>query len=612
MYKMSQKKLSRATTAKADFASVVSPAPKPRQVSAQSLKIRIDDLKTFSPLTENQKTFFESYKNGDYFIALLGSPGVGKAQPLDAKILTPTGWILMGDIDVGNTVIAADGTPTTVTGVYPQGEKDIYEIKFHDGSTTRACGDHLWKVWFTKDKNRTNRQQPHVISTDEIAEILEADINVAVDLYIPPAGEDTILPLPPYLLGALLGDGGLTHHISFTSADEEIVERVGLLLEGDYKLVKRSEIEYSITIPRVTGVANQLNNYKTVLDQMGLYGKKSSEKFIPFQYMLGSLKQKFELIRGLMDTDGTVDKRGIPSYTTTSQQLALDIQQLVWSIGGIASISTRNPTYTYLGEKLVGAKAYTLNIAFKCPKDLFHLNRKKDRARVMHADGRVTLRRRVQSIHLVSTEPAQCIMVDHPDHLYVTDNYIVTHNTFLAVYKALEEVMDKGNGFERVTIIRSAVQVRDVGYTPGSLDEKMAIYEAPYIDICRTLFARNDAWSRLQEQGYVKFMSTTAIRGVTIDNSIIIVDECQSMSWHELNSVISRCGHMSKIIFVGDLKQNDLLKNKHDVSGLSQFLEVAQHMKEFTKITFTPDDIVRSSLVKSWIIACENFDKGAK
>jgi predicted ribonuclease YlaK len=184
--------------------------------------------------------------------------------------------------------------------------------------------------------------------------------------------------------------------------------------------------------------------------------------------------------------------------------------------------------------------------------------------------------------------------------------------TFLAVYKALEEAMDKGNGFEKVTIIRSAVQVRDVGYTPGTLDEKMAIYEAPYIDICRTLFGRNDAWSRLQEQGYVKFMSTTAIRGVTIDNSIIIVDECQSMSWHELNSVISRCGQMSKIIFVGDLKQNDLLKNKHDVSGLSQFLEVAQHMQEFTKITFTPDDIVRSSLVKSWIIACENFDKGAK
>ena len=135
----------------------------------------------------------------------------------------------------------------------------------------------------------------------------------------------------------------------------------------------------------------------------------------------------------------------------------------------------------------------------------------------------------------------------------------------------------------------------------------MAIYEAPYIDICRILFGRGDAWSRLQEQGHVKFMSTTAVRGITIDNSVIIVDECQSMSWHELNSVISRSGHMSKIIFVGDLKQNDLLKNKHDVSGLNQFLEVAQHMPEFTKIIFTPDDIVRSSLVKSWIIACEKF-----
>jgi predicted ribonuclease YlaK len=111
----------------------------------------------------------------------------------------------------------------------------------------------------------------------------------------------------------------------------------------------------------------------------------------------------------------------------------------------------------------------------------------------------------------------------------------------------------------------------------------------------------------LKEQGHARFISTTAIRGISIDNSIIIVDECQSMTFHELSSVISRVGHRSKIIFIGDLKQNDLIKSRNDVSGLSQFLEVTKVMDEFTKITFTPDDIVRSSLVKSWIVACDKL-----
>ena len=180
--------------------------------------------------------------------------------------------------------------------------------------------------------------------------------------------------------------------------------------------------------------------------------------------------------------------------------------------------------------------------------------------------------------------------------------------TFLAMYRGLEEVLDKSNPFERLVVIRSAVQVRDQGFVPGTLEEKMALYEAPYIDICDTLFSKPDAWQRLKEQKYVKFLSTSAIRGITLDDAVIIVDECQSMTWHELNSIISRCGYRSKIIFVGDLKQNDLVKQKNDVSGLGEFLRVARTMKEFTEITFTPDDIIRSSLVKSWIIACENLE----
>lgn len=179
--------------------------------------------------------------------------------------------------------------------------------------------------------------------------------------------------------------------------------------------------------------------------------------------------------------------------------------------------------------------------------------------------------------------------------------------TFLAMYRGLEEVLDRSNPFKQIVVVRSAVQVRDQGFVPGSLDEKMEIYETPYKEISETLFGRSDAWDRLKEQGYARFISTTAIRGISIDDAIILVDESQSMTFHELSSVISRVGHRSKIIFIGDLKQNDLIKSKNDVSGLKEFLNVARHMDEFSEITFTPDDIVRSSLVKSFIVACDKL-----
>lgn len=177
--------------------------------------------------------------------------------------------------------------------------------------------------------------------------------------------------------------------------------------------------------------------------------------------------------------------------------------------------------------------------------------------------------------------------------------------TFLALYRAIEEALDRSNPFKQVVVVRSAVQVRDQGFVPGTLEEKMEIYEVPYKEISETLFGRSDAWERMKEQGYTRFISTTAIRGISIDDAIIIVDESQSMTFHELSSVMSRVGHRSKIMFIGDLKQNDLIKSKYDVSGLNEFLQVARHMDEFTEITFTPNDIVRSSLVKSWILACE-------
>jgi phosphate starvation-inducible protein PhoH len=182
-----------------------------------------------------------------------------------------------------------------------------------------------------------------------------------------------------------------------------------------------------------------------------------------------------------------------------------------------------------------------------------------------------------------------------------------TGKSFIALYKSLEECMDKGNSFNRVLIVRSAVQTRDVGFLKGSLDEKTSIYEDPYIQICATLFGKPDAYQRLKEQGYVEFTTTTAIRGMSFDNSIVILDEMQNCIFGELDTILTRIGHQSKIIFVGDLSQNDLMKKSSEVTGLPQFLRIAETMDEFCRIHFTSADIVRSSLVKSYIIAKETL-----
>ena len=183
-----------------------------------------------------------------------------------------------------------------------------------------------------------------------------------------------------------------------------------------------------------------------------------------------------------------------------------------------------------------------------------------------------------------------------------------TGKTFSALYKAIEEVLDKGNTFEKIIVVRSAVQSREIGHLPGSVDEKMDIYQQPYRQICETLFGRRDAWDRLEEQGHIEFISTSFIRGMSFDNAIIIVDEMQNMTFEEIDTVMTRVGNQSKIIWCGDYRQTDLNKRKNDVSGLLKFFDIAYHMGAFTRIEFTPDDIVRSSLVKDYILAKLKFE----
>jgi phosphate starvation-inducible protein PhoH len=177
-----------------------------------------------------------------------------------------------------------------------------------------------------------------------------------------------------------------------------------------------------------------------------------------------------------------------------------------------------------------------------------------------------------------------------------------TGKSFISLYLALREIMDNKNSqYKKIVIVRSVVPTRDMGFLPGSNKEKAKVYEAPYYAICTELFGRGDAYDILKQRNMVDFISTSFIRGLTLNNCIIVVDEIANMTLHELDSIITRVGKNCRIIFSGDFRQSDFTK-EHEKNGLTEFMKIINHMKSFTFIDFKQDDIVRSGLVREYII----------
>lgn len=175
-----------------------------------------------------------------------------------------------------------------------------------------------------------------------------------------------------------------------------------------------------------------------------------------------------------------------------------------------------------------------------------------------------------------------------------------TGKTFISLYLALKEVLSNNSDFKKIYLVRSVVPTRDIGFLPGNQKEKVKAYEAPYYAICTELFGRADAYEILKAKGVIEFVTTSFIRGTTLSNGIIIVDECQNMTFHELDSVITRVGNFCKILISGDFRQTDLRKGEK--SGIQEFMNILDNMGCFEYVEFDEDDIVRSGLVKEYII----------
>lgn len=523
-------------------------------------EIQLDDLRQAPALdlTPIDQNFFadmgvvdedgEPWKVRDYQIQLvnellsngggvgIAGTGAGKALALDAKVLTPTGWRLNGDLKPGDTVITPKGKDSTILDVFPQPAKQLYRVTFHDGSSVECCGDHLWQVKFPKHLHKAWTED-RIVSTTDIMDFLNhkqsglhTPGNVSIPLVDPIEYEAEHHLIDPYTLGVLIGDGTLLHNATtITSKDVEILNRVedslGFL---DVRLLHRTRYDYAIVKTQKQNSFPPSPNLLTErLTQLGLSGKRSYEKNIPSQYKHGTVEQRFELIRGLLDTDGTVDKRGNISFTTVSEQLSKDVQEVIWSLGGTCTITSRTPTYTHKETKQSGRVAYTCFIRHLTPSRLFSLERKRTRARNIHADGRVELTRRVVSIEPTEKKRSQCISIDDSEHLYITDDYIVTHNTSMCAALTLT--------YERANNCKSIIIVPDKNLSEQTIEAydffkvDVGVYGGDHKDLDHQHVV--STWQALKN-------NPTLIQMF----DVIIVDECHGLRGDVLTKLLTEYG----------------------------------------------------------------------
>ena len=375
----------------------------------------------------------------------------GRAQPLFTKVLTPAGFRPIGDLRVGDFVIGSDGRETEVLGVYPQGFKEIYRVYTQDGSSTLASGDHLWSVYTHADRRRG--RPARVLQTKELLGNLRAAHQHRYELPLlssPVDFESRPVPLDPYALGLLLGDGcfSCTATPGFTTADPELAEALGRLIPG-IEPRRKSDIDYVLNRITTPGEVITIENPVTgAMRRLGLIGAKSNTKFVPDDYLFNTPDVRLAVLQGLFDSDGDPvpqqERTCRIQFTTVSDRLRDHVVFLVQSLGGVAYARTRpaqvrKPGLARGRDVHHRADAHILDIRLPEGVAPFRLARKVAK---YGATGGGRPMRFVHRIEPAGTEEAVCIQVAAEDSLYVTEDFLLTHNTLNDAFIILDEAQN--------------------------------------------------------------------------------------------------------------------------------------------------------------------------
>lgn len=364
--------------------------------------------------------------------------GFGKALPNDSMIPTPDGWRAVGDIKVGDYLFGQDGKPTKVLSVFPQGMKQVWNVYFKDGRVVPCCEDHLWEYYNAgtkEDKLLVNSAKEIYERAKELGGFYSWGFRYSVRLNKPVEYSHKELYPDPYVMGALLGNGSFRYAktqkgLSYSSEDEEMPNRIASLLGDGIIAKKNSRFNYNYTFKSINNLSHNLWVQEILKNYPELWMTKSGDKFIPNDYLKSSVEQRWNLLQGLMDTDGTIYDSGALVYFTVSERLKDNVVELCRSLGMSTSVTLdlrKNSTCYCIGircDKFI-------------KKDLFRLHRKKRIAEEYACSNKRNERR--DRLAIINIEPTNeykemtCFVVDNKDHLFLANDFIVTHNSRVSV-----------------------------------------------------------------------------------------------------------------------------------------------------------------------------------
>jgi phosphate starvation-inducible PhoH-like protein len=373
----------------------------------------------------------------------------GRSQPHDRQVLTPDGFRPIGSLQVGDLVIGSNGLPTPVLGVYPQGRREVFRVRTQDGASTLCCGEHLWAVATRGDRRRGKPLR--VLETREMVGQLRAAHYHRFELPLisqPVAFPSREVPLDPYALGLLLGDGSFSAKITgFTSTDPELLIALERTIEG-IELRQRSEFDYYLRHTAGGPRLKVAHPVRVALRELGLAGRRSAAKFVPEPYLYNSASVRLAVLQGLLDTDGgPVTQEGRTcrvQYCTTSPRLRDDVIFLVRSLGGIVYWRTRpaagrKPGHAQGRDVHYRSDAFVLDMRLPAGIEPFRLTRKRE---LYNTSGGGRPMRFIDSIEPAGEADTLCIQVAAADSLYVTDDFLVTHNTLNDSFIVLDEAQN--------------------------------------------------------------------------------------------------------------------------------------------------------------------------
>ncbi|HZN13762.1 MAG TPA: PhoH family protein [Acidimicrobiales bacterium] len=373
----------------------------------------------------------------------------GRAQPVDRRVLTPGGWRAIGSLRIGDLVVGSNGHPTPVIGVYPQGERDVFRVSSQDGASTLCCAEHLWFV--TTPDDRKHGRPGRVLRTSAMRGRLRRNHQHRFELPVlsaPVQFHPRPVAMDPYALGLLLGDGRLTLTTtpSFSTADAELVEALESALDG-IEVHPKGGIDY--VLRRTGGGGGRSANPVTVaLRKLDLAGTYSHDKFVPPEYLYNSPDVRLAVLQGLLDSDGgPVAQHGRTcriQFVTCSPDLRDDVMFLVRSLGGVAysrmrPAEGRKPGLARGRPVPHRSDSYAMDIRLPAGLAPFRLTRKRA---IYEATGGGRPMRYIDSIEPAGRAETVCIQVGAADSLYVTDDFLVTHNTINNAFIILDEAQN--------------------------------------------------------------------------------------------------------------------------------------------------------------------------